>query len=598
MAADCCYALPNILYDLTSLLFARVSLLSVSTFRKCWPPKLSASGAGSLNYGKSVANLERDLKYLQRAAFEALIFHGLRSLEEHVQQWHHQQWHRQWQQERQLDFGWFSEWPNGRRPLSTTWPWNIKPSLVVLWGVCWMFYDNSTRTAAELRLQLEDEGIESSVWARHTPRTASSNQRTPEYNTTLPGCQSSHLPLLSPYINSYPVVCPDPVADAPLIWPQNQGSYSQPVPPPNLGNYQLHTFPPAHRHSAPSSLATFSPDYNIWQDPLIHQPRQGQLQPQRPVPNLRRSVPSDSGTRQPYAPFFLQATPQRDTRATGAAAAFSPSLQLPMGHLQNYPSPHSDFSKDETRSPCFSILPGNEMSPIMMPAASPSVENHPSPSSIGRKGEEPPRDASGQMTCNHPKCVSTSPVFARRCEWTKHMDKHTRPYICNLPGCEKVRGFTYSGGLSRHQREVHREYGGPKASYMCPHEDCKRSTGSGFSRRENLQEHLRRVHRQVGEAEVEKLTPTEMTSPATTKPRKRRRRFDDEDDDQAKPILHEPKKRRRNDDNADNENTSEDRNSREDLPVQVKMLRKQLREKDERLKRLEQTVELLTSRLT
>ncbi|KAL8973416.1 MAG: hypothetical protein Q9197_002342 [Variospora fuerteventurae] len=89
-----------------------------------------------------------------------------------------------------------------------------------------------------------------------------------------------------------------------------------------------------------------------------------------------------------------------------------------------------------------------------------------------------------------------------------------------------------------------------------------------------------------------------MTSPATTKPRKRRRRLDDEDDDQAEPILHEPKKRRRNDDNADNENTSEDRNSREDLPVQVKMLRKQLREKDERLKRLEQTVELLTSRLT
>lgn len=30
---------------------------------------------------------------------------------------------------------------------------------------------------------------------------------------------------------------------------------------------------------------------------------------------------------------------------------------------------------------------------------------------------------------------------------------------------------------------------------MCPHQDCKRSTGNGFSRRENLREHLRRVHR-------------------------------------------------------------------------------------------------------
>jgi len=36
---------------------------------------------------------------------------------------------------------WFSVFPpRARRPLSTTWPWSIKPSLAVLWGVCWMFY--------------------------------------------------------------------------------------------------------------------------------------------------------------------------------------------------------------------------------------------------------------------------------------------------------------------------------------------------------------------------------------------------------------------------------------------------------------------------
>lgn len=32
------------------------------------------------------------------------------------------------------------EWPSGRRPPCTTMPWNIWPSLMVLWGVCWMFY--------------------------------------------------------------------------------------------------------------------------------------------------------------------------------------------------------------------------------------------------------------------------------------------------------------------------------------------------------------------------------------------------------------------------------------------------------------------------
>lgn len=37
--------------------------------------------------------------------------------------------------------GWFFEWPSVRHPLNSTWPWaDVKPSLLVLWGVCWMFY--------------------------------------------------------------------------------------------------------------------------------------------------------------------------------------------------------------------------------------------------------------------------------------------------------------------------------------------------------------------------------------------------------------------------------------------------------------------------
>lgn len=181
------------------------------------------------------------------------------------------------------------------------------------------------------------------------------------------------------------------------------------------------------------------------------------------------------------------------------------------------------------------------------------------------------------------------------------MDKHTRPYVCNLPGCEKVRGFTYSGGLSRHQREVHRQYGGPKASYMCPHKDCKRSTGSGFSRRENLQEHLRRVHRQVGDAEVEKQVAFKATSPVSTEPKKRRRRIDDnddEDDNEAELVLQEPRKRRRNDNDTDENDRDSGQNQRMGLSAEIKRLRKELQEKDERLRKLEQTVELLVKRIT
>ena len=74
------------------------------------------------------------------------------------------------------------------------------------------------------------------------------------------------------------------------------------------------------------------------------------------------------------------------------------------------------------------------------------------------------------------------------------MDKHDRPHRCKLEGCEKLPGFTYGGGLLRHQREVHGQHGGPRNPLNCPHTSCKRHTGKGFSRLENLNEHLRRVH--------------------------------------------------------------------------------------------------------
>jgi hypothetical protein len=80
------------------------------------------------------------------------------------------------------------------------------------------------------------------------------------------------------------------------------------------------------------------------------------------------------------------------------------------------------------------------------------------------------------------------------------MDKHDRPYKCAAAGCEKLPGFTYSGGLLRHEREVHGKHGGPKNSFYCPHPNCKRHSGKGFSRQENLNEHLRRVHTLNGAA--------------------------------------------------------------------------------------------------
>ncbi|KAI1481137.1 hypothetical protein F4774DRAFT_424428 [Daldinia eschscholtzii] len=104
------------------------------------------------------------------------------------------------------------------------------------------------------------------------------------------------------------------------------------------------------------------------------------------------------------------------------------------------------------------------------------------------------KNREGKFVCSFPGCNDEVKVFGRKCEWNKHMDKHDRPYKCLAPGCEKLAGFTYSGGLLRHEREVHNKHGGPKNPLNCPHGNCKRHEGKGFSRMENLNEHLRRVH--------------------------------------------------------------------------------------------------------
>ena len=160
------------------------------------------------------------------------------------------------------------------------------------------------------------------------------------------------------------------------------------------------------------------------------------------------------------------------------------------------------------------------------------------------------------------------------------MDKHTRPHKCNEPGCEKIEGFTYSGGLLRHQREVHKQHGGPKAPRMCPHPDCKRST-AGFSRKENLYEHLRRVHRGVGAPPPSADLPIPTTAPdpttvqglglpsqPTTVPRKRRRGQLGDGSMREDADFHEPG----------------------DLREQVKKLKREADKKDERLRKLETLV--------
>ncbi|KAL2038185.1 hypothetical protein N7G274_009133 [Stereocaulon virgatum] len=330
----------------------------------------------------------------------------------------------------------------------------------------------------------------------------------------------------SPYINATSSVSSDLFPA--VSWPYNQGITQ------GIDQYQ----PPAHTLG-----------YTPWQSVY------------NPVENL---TASSQRTRtdpslQSYGPPRPVATPRAAARSLGHLGF---GLELQMHGVNNYPSPHSDVS-GPTSSSCLSMLPHAMTSPSMPLVASPSVAGSSDFRRSSRRSQEPPRNVQGIMYCDHRECADNPPVFPRKCEWSKHMDKHNRPYVCEEPGCEKINGFTYSGGLSRHQREVHRQHGGPKASCHCPHKDCKRSTGVGFSRKENLLEHLRRVHRDAGTEQTEELEIPLNEAPSAIGSRKRRR-----------PIA----------DDAD------EGNEVGTLQQEVKKLRKELQEKDERLKRLEQVV--------
>ncbi|MCJ1243371.1 hypothetical protein MMC30_000568, partial [Trapelia coarctata] len=154
-------------------------------------------------------------------------------------------------------------------------------------------------------------------------------------------------------------------------------------------------------------------------------------------------------------------------------------------------------------------------------------------------------------------------------------------------GCEKIQGFTYSGGLLRHQREVHKQHGGPKAPRMCPHRDCKRSTGTGFSRKENLNEHLRRVHRGVGIGASDVLVePAVSTSASASAPEQARR----QSHETLEQTQVQGRRKRAKEVDADEE---VDEMREESVQSLVKRLRKVIEDKDARIHMLEMMVQNL-----
>ena len=193
----------------------------------------------------------------------------------------------------------------------------------------------------------------------------------------------------------------------------------------------------------------------------------------------------------------------------------------------NYPvSPPSD-----TDPAYISITPDTKKAHLIMADDMvPSLSENPGkiPGAF-RRNRSPPRNEHGQMYCDHVNCRGKNQTFKRVCEWNKHMDRHERPYKCREAGCELNPGFTYSGGLLRHQREVHKMHLSTKQPLFCPFPNCNRSSGTGFTRKENLEEHKRRRHLEElsdhGAGDAASQPPVATSSAISQEPPAKRRRI-------------------------------------------------------------------------
>ncbi|KAG5292998.1 C2H2 transcription factor [Histoplasma ohiense] len=240
-----------------------------------------------------------------------------------------------------------------------------------------------------------------------------------------------------------------------------------------------------------------------------------------------------------------------------------------MGGNIGYPSPQRSESPEVTAD-----IPFPKETEMAQDVSSVTVESA-RPRLAVRRTREPPKNAAGQIYCDHPDCHDHIPYFKRPCEWNKHMDKHDRPYKCTNPDCNKMLGFTYSGGLLRHQREVHKMNNQGK-KLLCPYPDCNRSSGKGFTRQENLKEHLRRLHRGGDGRSPDDPISLEANEPENS------------------PVLLplHPSKRKRH--TSESYSSSEEEGSNPfDLRDEITRLRREVIKKDSRLDELEKELKQL-----
>ncbi|KAL5114168.1 hypothetical protein ACEQ8H_007965 [Pleosporales sp. CAS-2024a] len=569
---------------------------------------------------------------------------------------------------------WFAEFAEKPRPLSTSFPWTVKPSLAVLWGVCWMFYDRESdepAAKADTRVR-QNKLLQQLDFPHHVPWNAPASSDYLNLGLELIGAQPLHatqqanltagldnvfqargtetwqsdlsplsfrLPSSEEHIGAIASLRYD---HAPPQMPGQSTYYTDNLPLFPVQSHDSSFLPhdPGSPLTAFPHLGSTDDSPNAWQLPYASLPPNSRrhLIHTAQTPSIRVISSAGSELAQPQPDFAAYGTSIIYHQQPQASLQVKTNLNFKNNQLYNMTSQISPDTttvqvpqhpiKHERTSSMASIsnvltpisMPGSR-SPLLSPTAgegqhistearshSRNISSEDGSSQDGdedgslrknfsyKRAEEPPRNQEGKLTCVHSECEGQ--LFDRKCEWSKHMDKHDRPYKCTVAGCEKLQGFTYSGGLLRHEREVHKMHGGTKKALFCPFHDCKRSSGAGFTRKENLAEHIRRVHRRTSmSADMHGLVirremsmdgglamaeSQQSQAQATSSSSAYRRAVEY---DELMSI-----KRKRASDSVMSEHDSED------LREEVKRLRHENEEKDSRLRQLEQAVMALQRR--
>lgn len=159
------------------------------------------------------------------------------------------------------------------------------------------------------------------------------------------------------------------------------------------------------------------------------------------------------------------------------------------------------------------------------------------------------------------------------------MDRHTRPFKCDVLGCERYVGFTSKGDLDRHRKEVHRQNLDAATLHICPYRGCNRHE-IGFARKSNLEDHIKRIHEKTVRPSGGESTPN--------LPENRR-----SISESHLPHVGHVKRRKRVLEEDDELEVAKASPNNETLEIEVKRLRKVNAEQATQIQRLDAQVELL-----